>query len=141
MSEWIVLTQSLLAIPVITLLLKRRGLQWTQRLLTRLSPLAEEPTADTGAARRWSRMVGIAGSRGVYRPNCLQRSLPLWMILRRRGFDPALRIGVAPPSPQEGLRFHAWIEVEGEVVNDRRDIASEFHPFSAPVDSSLAAFD
>ena len=140
-AEWVVLVQALVAIPIVTLMLKRRGLQQTQRLLTRVSRRAPHPSRGAEAARPWSRMVAIAGARGIYRPNCLQRSLVLWTILRRRRFDPDLRIGVAPPTADEGLRFHAWIEVEGVVVNDRPDIAAEFLPFADPVDASLGAFD
>ena len=140
-GEWVVLVQAMVAIPIVTLMLKRRGLQRTQRFLTRLSGRAPKPTQGAEEAQRWSRMVGIAGAYGIYRPNCLQRSLVLWTILRRRRFDPDLRIGVAPPNDGEGLRFHAWIEVGEEVVNDRPDIAAEFRPFADPVDASLGAFD
>ncbi|NNF08989.1 MAG: lasso peptide biosynthesis B2 protein [Acidimicrobiia bacterium] len=138
-TEWIVLVQAAIGIPIVIALLRLRGLKDTQQLLARIAKPG--PRNDVGAARPIVRMITIAGSFGLLRPNCLQRSLVAWTILRRRSFDPQLRIGVGPPKGGPDLRFHAWVELGGQVVNDRADIASEFKPFDAAVVPGAGAFD
>jgi hypothetical protein len=46
---------------------------------------------------------------------CLQRSTVTTWMLRRRGFQAELVIGLR----QVPIESHAWVEVEGQVVNDR----------------------
>lgn len=138
-AEWVVLVQATVAIPIVVALLRFRGLKDTQQFLARLGKPGQR--TDAGAARVLVRMITIAGSFGLLRPNCLQRSLVAWTILRRRSFDPQLRIGVGPPREGPDLRFHAWIELAGEVVNDRADIATEFKPFDGAVGPGAGVFD
>jgi hypothetical protein len=87
------------------------------------------PAANPTAADINERMVSsFAMATGVHflRPNCLPRSLSLWRMLRRRGIDAVVRIG----AKMSGRRLdgHAWVEVDGKVVNDRPDVAKEFTP-------------
>lgn len=51
----------------------------------------------------------------VKRAACLQRSVAATWLLRRHGFQAELVIGCRP-LPFES---HAWVEVDGRVVNDR----------------------
>lgn len=51
----------------------------------------------------------------VKRAACLQRSAVATWLLRRHGIDAQLVIGCRP-LPFES---HAWVEVDGQVVNDR----------------------
>ena len=141
LAEWVALVQSVIAIPIVILSLKWFGLARTQRRLASLSEPRVRSITDPALARPYARIVTIAGSHGIVRPNCLQRSLVLWTLLRRRAMDPELRIGVAPPSGDEGLRFHAWIELSGEVMNDRPGVAEEFQPFESAVEAAPSAFD
>lgn len=46
---------------------------------------------------------------------CLQRSAVTTCLLRRQGVDAAMVIGVQ----QVPFRAHAWVEVDGKVVNDK----------------------
>ena len=140
-SEWIALGQAVVAIPPVILSLRMRGLRPTQRGLARIAPLRPPYREDLAAARQAARIVTIAGNYGLMRPNCLQRSLVLWAILRRRQIDSQLRIGVAPPQGREGMAFHAWLELGGEVVNDRPDVARTYQPFDGAIDAVSAAFD
>lgn len=69
-----------------------------------------------------------------YRPTCLPQSLVLWHLLRRQGLPAELRIGVR----KDGGDFtaHAWVEHEGQVVNDVPDVAQRYAPVDLP--ASLA---
>jgi hypothetical protein len=48
---------------------------------------------------------------------CLQRSVVVTRLLRRRGIPADLVIGCRIPP----LKAHAWVEVSGEVVSDHQD--------------------
>jgi Transglutaminase-like superfamily len=63
-------------------------------------------------------------------PACLQRSLALTSMLRRRGIAADLEIGVRQPP----FESHAWVEVAGRVINDTptvRDFYQTIHEFKA----------
>lgn len=53
---------------------------------------------------------------------CLQRSAVLVRMLRRRGIAASLVIGVQ----KIPFKAHAWVEVAGEVINDRVAIREKF---------------
>ncbi len=59
----------------------------------------------------------------VKRAYCLQRSAVAVWLLRRRGFDARLIIGYRP-IPFES---HAWVEIDGRIVNDRPQYRKYFH--------------
>jgi Transglutaminase-like superfamily len=60
-------------------------------------------------------------------PSCLDRSVFLWYLMRLNRLDPRLRVGItASDGPLEG---HAWVELEGAVVNDVADVADRFAVF------------
>jgi len=53
---------------------------------------------------------------------CLPRSLTLYTLLRRAGYEPVLRIGAQPREQarqQQTQMAHAWVEVEGTAVAER----------------------
>jgi len=141
LSEWVALFQALVAIPLVVLALRLKGLRTTQRGLARIAPLKPPARADLIAARQYARIVTIAGNYGLLRPNCLQRSLVLWAILRRRHIVSQLRIGVAPPRGAESMAFHAWLEMAGEVINDRSDVTTTYQPFEGAIDAVPSVFD
>ena len=59
----------------------------------------------------------------VKRAFCLQRSAVTVWLLRRSGFDARLVIGFrAIP-----FESHAWVEIDGRVVNDRPQYRKYFH--------------
>jgi|RhiMethySRZTD1v2_1073278.scaffolds.fasta_scaffold952793_2 transglutaminase superfamily protein len=61
---------------------------------------------------------------------CLQRSVALSWMLRRRGIPADLEIGVR----QTPFESHAWVEVEGKVINDGqrvREVYEPLHEFKA----------
>ena len=77
-----------------------------------------EPDGGGAAARALdvARLVNMA-SRHTPLPNtCLHRSLALWWLLERRGFDSRLQFGARK---RDGVfEAHAWVEHGGLVVSD-----------------------
>ncbi|HEY9302564.1 MAG TPA: lasso peptide biosynthesis B2 protein [Phormidium sp.] len=82
-------------------------------------------------ARAIAKLVEIASRYGLYKPNCLQKSLLLWWLLQRRGIETELRIGVR--KQEEILEAHAWVEYQGCVLNDRNDVDQRFAPFAGAI--------
>ncbi len=58
--------------------------------------------------------------------DCVAESLLLEAMLRRSGEQPHLRIGVDPTNPSSA---HAWVEVDGAVINDTDDVAQRWAAF------------
>jgi hypothetical protein len=57
-------------------------------------------------------------------------------LLRRRGIDTDVRIG-ARRDTQDKFQAHAWLEWNGEVINDAGDVARQYLPFNRPVLDSI----
>jgi len=104
-----------------------------QRLQTRLqrNPLPVAATLTPIEFTRLGALVNSAAHHALGPANCLTRSLYLWWLLRRRGVDTQLRIGVRLTAG--ALDAHAWVEYAGAPINDRLDVSADFAPFAEPV--------
>jgi hypothetical protein len=77
----------------------------------------EELRAIVGAIERMSRVLA------PFRINCLPQALVGQKLLREKGFDVQLRIGVLKDR-RDRLAAHAWLEYQGRVVlGDLRGLA------------------
>lgn len=82
---------------------------------------------DTERVRQISLAVDRASEYGLFAPTCLVRSIALERLLRRERLDAAVvRIGVRDRDGR--LEAHAWIEIDGTVVGDRREHTDTFTP-------------
>lgn len=79
------------------------------------------------AARRAAQMVDAAAREGLRSGTCLERSLVLWWLLRRRGIPAELRIGARKNASI--FEAHAWVELDGAVVNDSGEVHRHYAPF------------
>ena len=125
-------------LPIVATSLKTVGLRRTQSWLTRnsLVPMVP-PTEQTRAnVRRAAQMVAAACRQLPLRCACLPRTVVLWSLLRRRGMDADVRIGVRCDTQGE-FQAHAWLEWNGEVINDAGDVARQYLPFDRPVLDSV----
>lgn len=139
-GEWLLLLLAPLALPLSAAALRRWGLARVQeRLLRRPARVGPPPGDALACAERLSWSVQVAAAYGPWPANCLQRSVVLCWYLHRRGLHGDLRIGVRR-TETDGLDFHAWVEHEGVVVNDRRDVRERYVVFDRPVTASQAQF-
>jgi len=101
------------ALLAFDLLLKIRGFQ---SLIEKVEhwPTAEPRATDLERCRRVRAMVDRAQMYYPKKAMCLQHSAVVTCLLRRRGV-PAVMILAAQPFPPKA---HAWVEVDGQVVND-----------------------
>ncbi|MEO8453250.1 MAG: lasso peptide biosynthesis B2 protein [Gemmatimonadota bacterium] len=56
---------------------------------------------------------------------CLEQSVALYIVLRRRGHPAALRIGVQPYP----FQAHAWIELDGRALFENEEVLHKYVPF------------
>jgi hypothetical protein len=125
--------QSLVLLPLTALGLRWFGLKRFQKFLSRRLPVQPPSPTDDDLTRsaRIAQTVDRAARNGAYRANCLQRSFMLWWLLRLRGIDSQLRIGVRKSSQR--FEAHAWLEYDGVVLNDKANVADRFSVFAEDV--------
>jgi hypothetical protein len=137
-ERWL-LAQALALLPLTALALRAVGFRRGLAVLARLAPVRAAAGGDEAAlvaeGRAAARLVDAAARHGAYRAGCLPRSLTLWWLLRRRGIDGRLRIGVR----KEAGRFqaHAWVEYGGAVLNDRADVSERYAAFGRAIAPAL----
>jgi len=137
-SDRALLINAVFLLPIVATSLKTIGLRRTQSWLTRntLGPIVP-PTEQTRAnVRRTAQMVAAACRQYPLRSGCLPRTVVLWSLLRCRGIDADVRIGVRGDAQGE-FQAHAWLEWNGEVINDAGDVARQYLPFDRPVLDSV----
>ncbi len=131
-QERLLLAQAAILIPLISIGLHvlgwqrlMRWLEWLSRSERKALP-TEQPL---GVARRTAYLINIAAGRRFFRATCLQRSVVLWWVLRREGIETQLVLGAH--KTQGKLHAHAWVEYEGEVLNDRPDVRERYAVFES----------
>jgi hypothetical protein len=87
-------------------------------------------------ALRAVRAVRSVELHGPANPNCLERSMTLWWLLRRNGVDGELHLGAR----KENGRFeaHAWVELGGQILNDGAEVHQHYARFDAPLAAAEA---
>jgi hypothetical protein len=86
--------------------------------------------ANVAQARELARLTDAIANRMPFGGRCLQRSLVLGWLLRRRSIESRLRIGVLKGT--DAIAAHAWVEVAGEPANDTPAHCAAFVVFEAP---------
>jgi hypothetical protein len=141
-EERFLVARSMVALPCLALALRRWGLGPVRAALARRMPSGEQESSvdERTASGRLAWCVHAAAAYGPWRANCLQRSVLLWWYLGRRGMDGDLRIGVRRLAEGEGLAFHAWVELDGTVLNDHADVRQRYATFEGSIAPRGAAF-
>jgi hypothetical protein len=129
------LGQALLALPINAAGVRLTGFRQWGAYLARAGGSRPPRAGSLPVARQTWRLVCWASRYGLYKGNCLSRSLTLWWLLRRQGLESDLRIGVSTSGGQ--FAAHAWIEYEGVVINDRPDVRERFGAFDLPAGSAI----
>ena len=124
---------SAVLLPACAAALRVAGFARTRRWLTR-PPRCRRAALEV-APLRLASLVHTASSHLPIPCSCLTRSLVLDGMLRRRGVESDLRIGVR--LVDERLEAHAWIEVDGQPLNDSAAVTDQFAPFEGRVTARL----
>lgn len=115
----------------------RRCRQLVEKVFLPVAPLLTLPLApQRQTALRILRAVRSAELHGPAHPNCLERSLTLWWLLRREGVAGELHIGARKQGPR--FEAHAWVELNGQVLNDGAEVHAHYARFDAPLAAAAA---
>jgi len=127
-ERWLLL-QAFVFLPLIAAALHLMNYQRLRSLLLRFSPVPDDIYEDAALhlATSISRLVQAATSRMPFTISCLVRSTTLWWFLRRQRIPSDIRIGVN--QQQDTFHAHAWVEINGVVLNDRADIHEQYFAF------------
>lgn len=120
------------------------GFRRWERVLAVFAPSANTTAlaldgSDQESALVIARMEAAAARNVLFRPNCLEQSLVLWWLLRRRGVAADLRIGARVDSDR--FEAHAWVEFGSQVLNDSSAEHRHFVPFEKPILSTEARIE
>jgi hypothetical protein len=140
-EDRMLIVRAALILPLTEIGLRLFGFRRWKELIEKFSPparllqsLPEDMQRET--AVRAVRAVRSVELHGPTNPNCLERSMTLWWLLRRDGVDGELHIGAR----KEGGRFeaHAWVELGGQVLNDGAEVHQHYARFDAPIAAAVA---
>ena len=123
-----VLIEVAFLLPAVSLALRTIGWVRIQRLLDREPSMPTRRSLEE--ARHLSALVESMARRSPMQHHCLQRSVVLCQVLRRRELEAELRLGVRR-EPAGERHFHAWVEHDGEVLNDVQHVRALFTTFGA----------
>jgi hypothetical protein len=129
-----------LILPLTEIGLRLFGFRRWKELIEKFSLPAHLPQSLPAGVQRETALRAVRAVRSVElhgpaNPNCLERSMTLWWMLRRKGVDGELHIGAR----KEGGRFeaHAWIELGGQVLNDGAQVHQHYARFDAPIAAAV----
>ena len=135
-EDRMLILRAALILPMTEIGLRTFGFQRWKTLMVKFSlPVHPPPSLSAGVqletAMRTVRAVRSVELHSLTSPNCLERSMTLWWMLRRAGVDGELHIGAR----KQGARFeaHAWVELEGQVLNDSTEVHQHYTRFDAPI--------
>lgn len=130
MAEQKVLLLMMLVMPVLELALRQFGFRRTRRWIegwTARRVSLSDIKSDAICAERLAQLSAIAGNHGLIRATCLRQALLSYGILRWRGLDPELVIGVQRTCATPDM--HAWVILDGLALGQS---SLQHVPFTAP---------
>lgn len=135
-SELRVVVTALVMLPAVALATRLRGLKWVRRYLEVRRPISRrllQSLVSSGIEPlRLAELIHGAARESFWKANCLQRSLVLIWALRVQGRSSELCMGVRRDAGSTVPDFHAWVEMDGRVLNDDVDVRSMFLVFEEP---------
>ncbi|MGI9615893.1 MAG: lasso peptide biosynthesis B2 protein [Acidimicrobiales bacterium] len=116
------LLTAVMLLPPTALRLRREGyastVAWIDDRIRRAGSATSSAENAAPTARELGFVVRLT-ARLVPDATCLRRALVLRYLLGRRGIPSVIRLGVRPGTAGEDLAFHAWVEVQDEVVSEQ----------------------
>jgi len=131
-----VVLESMLGLAATKLGLRIAGFQRWKRVMTgrkRKETPSGGAAAPVDSAAMIARLEQATACHLPFNTNCLEQSLVLFWVLRKRGIPADLRIGARKEADR--LEAHAWVEYEGAILNDSGGEHLHFVPFEGPINS------
>jgi|SRR5581483_9238522 len=109
---------ALIVIAIIRLSIKHRGFGPTLTSMKRFVEGSRSISPHKSDVDRIARRVALAGAIFPGRAHCLELSMALYYLLRKRGAPAELYIGVRPTK----FVAHAWVESDGRPLNQASEL-------------------
>jgi len=125
-TSWWVLVKGVVLMHLFAVGVRFGGFVWLRRRVDVATP------RHAGAVEDPQRLAGLLAGiarRGPLPIRCLAVALAQCLVLRWCGGEARLCVGVRRIE-SDGLDAHAWVEIDGEPVGERADIATEFKPIA-----------
>ncbi len=134
MGQWGIFLLSLVLIPFVYIGLYVFGFSrlykwilaspWFNNKVGSIENISDQ---DIAYAKQTALVVSAATWKLFFKKSCLKRSLLLIMFLRRAGIPGFITIGAKKSNDNQSIRAHAWVEIDGEVINDLPSVVEEFN--------------
>lgn len=128
-SEVMELFCAVLGVPVVALTLRLVSLRVIRRVIAATSAHTTKASVSPERAMRIAKLVSAAARRSPVESTCMARALALHWLLRLRGMESSLRIGVRKRG--ENLEAHLWVEHGGLPLMEGTDPHEAFAAFDA----------
>lgn len=129
--------ESAVVLTLIWFGLRSFGFRRWQKLLARMAPAApgavQISESELDRCRAIARIEQSVARRLPFRSNCLDHSVALWWMLRRRGV--AVQIQIGGRRETANFEAHAWVEVGGYTFPEMSGRHSPFTPFDRPIEA------
>jgi len=139
-EDRVLILRATLILPLTEIGLRLFGFRRWKDLIEKFSlPARLSQSLPAGAQREMAlravRAVRSGELHGPANPNCLERSMTLWWMLRRNGVNGELHIGARKESGR--FEAHAWVELGGQVLNDGVEVHQHYARFDAPIAAAV----
>ena len=122
---------------IVAPLLKLTGLKGSLRFADFWVLLSKTKKTDKQLerAKRIGELVQIASRKGIFQYDCLERSLVIWILLKREGIPADLRLGTRMRNAK--VEAHAWIETNNEIVSETFNPHDRYKAFPQAFDTQI----
>jgi len=122
------LCKAFFMLPITALGLRLLGFKTVQSALScgLPAPVYSKDARARTRAQQIAKMVRVAAVYGRFGATCLPQSMVLWRFLQGQGIGCHLRLGARRENGN--FEAHAWVEVDGVVLNDAADVGERFRP-------------
>jgi transglutaminase superfamily protein len=124
LAEWGLVIETCATLPLASIGLAMFGWRRLKVILQRISSAESSPNE---IQQRAARITNAVGRRMPIPATCLQRSVTLWWTLGRRNIDSRVVMGIR--KDKSDFHAHAWVEVDGVVINDQPNLRQNFVVF------------
>lgn len=139
-NERALILRTMALLPMTEIGLRWFGFRWWKEVIEHFSLSAQVPHTLPLALQREMAGTAVRAVRSVelhgpVTPNCLERSMTLWWLLRSEGIEGELHIGARKEG--EVFQAHAWVELGGQVLNDSPEVHNHYARFDAPIAAAV----
>ena len=140
--QWLWLLEAYLRLWAILIRIKVKQQNWLQAQFTFEDSQTEAKETQNLIALKMHESVRLAARLHFLTVECLPRAIALNAMLRCRGFDTNVVLGVkvnqcnfdADNRFIPSLASHAWVELSGSMIGEPEAVAGRFVSIGAPVD-------